>query len=95
MILEVAILQVKDGMRDSFEQGFKEASQYIDCQKGYIKHDLKRCVEDSNKYILLVEWENLVDHMEGFRNSDEYRQWKKLLHHYYDPFPDVEHFEVL
>jgi heme-degrading monooxygenase HmoA len=95
MILEVAILNVKKGLSSSFEKDFKKAGQYISCQKGYIRHELKKCMEDSNKYILQVEWEKLEDHTEGFRNSDEYQHWKKLLHQYYDPFPIVEHYENL
>lgn len=27
------------------------------------------------------------------RDSPKYQDWKRLLHHFYDPFPVVEHFE--
>jgi hypothetical protein len=40
-----------------------------------------------------VQWATLTDHEIGFRQSAEYQQWKKLLHHFYDPFPTVEHYE--
>ncbi len=93
MILEVAMLQVIAGKEKSFEQDFDTAGQYISSIKGYIKHSLKKCIELPNKYILLVEWETLEDHTIGFRQSAAYLEWKKLLHHYYDPFPTVEHFE--
>ncbi|WP_338552431.1 antibiotic biosynthesis monooxygenase [Paenibacillus sp. KS-LC4] len=92
MILEVAILQVKAGLADSFEASFKEASQIISSMKGYVHHELQRCLEEQNKYVLLVKWETLEDHTEGFRGSAEYQEWKRLLHHYYDPFPVVEHY---
>jgi heme-degrading monooxygenase HmoA len=49
-------------------------------------------MEQENKYILLVEWNTLEDHTVGFRQSEPYKEWKKLLHHYYHPFPAVEHF---
>jgi len=39
--------------------------------------------------------ETLEDHMIGFRQSAEYQEWKRLLHHFYDPFPTVEHFETV
>ncbi|GIQ70743.1 hypothetical protein XYCOK13_35670 [Xylanibacillus composti] len=52
MILEMAVLQVKPGLTEDFERNFKIAS-------GYINHELQRCVEDGNKYILLVRWETL------------------------------------
>ncbi len=57
-----------------------------------MSHQLKRCIENTNQFILLVEWEKLTDHTEGFRKSDEYQEWKRLLHHFYNPFPTVEHY---
>ncbi|HWZ35531.1 MAG TPA: antibiotic biosynthesis monooxygenase [Mucilaginibacter sp.] len=93
MILEAAILQVIPGKEVQFEQDFIIAGQYISAIKGYIKHSLSWCIGSPDKYILLVEWETLEDHTVGFRQSQQYQEWKKLLHHYYDPFPAVEHFE--
>ncbi|GIQ70747.1 hypothetical protein XYCOK13_35710 [Xylanibacillus composti] len=93
MILEVAVLQVKPGLTEEFERNFKIASGIISKMQGYINHELQRCVEDGNKYILLVRWETLENHTIGFRGSKEYQEWKALLHHFYDPFPVVEHYE--
>lgn len=93
MILEVAMLQVKPGLTSDFERNFRIASGIISKMEGYIHHELKRCLEDSHKYVLLVKWETLEDHTIGFRGSAEYQEWKELLHHFYDPFPVVEHFE--
>lgn len=93
MILEVAILKVKTGLSEEFERSFKEASEIISKMKGYINHELQKCIEDNHKYILLVRWETLEDHTIGFRESKEYQDWKQLLHHFYDPFPVVEHFK--
>jgi heme-degrading monooxygenase HmoA len=63
--------------------------------KGYINHELHNCVEDRNKYILLVRWETIEDHTIEFRQSEKYKEWKQLLHHFYNPFPIVEHFEEI
>jgi len=92
MILEKASLIVKLGQEEQFEKDFKVASQYISAVKGYISHSLHLCLEKKNKYLLLVQWETLQDHTTGFRESDQYLQWKSLLHHYYHPFPIVEHY---
>lgn len=93
MILEVAMLQVKPGLTVEFEHSFRIASKIISSMKGYISHELQKCLEDQNKYVLLVRWESLEDHTVGFRGSEEYQEWRKLLHHFYEPFPVVEHFE--
>ena len=93
MILEAVMLQVKQGMEGKYEVAFREASKIISSMKGYISHELQRCMEVKGKYLLLVKWETLDDHTVGFRQSKEYQEWKKQLHHFYDPFPIVEHFE--
>jgi heme-degrading monooxygenase HmoA len=95
VILEVAILDVKLGNEKDFERVFGKAESIISGMAGYISHQLQKCIEKPNRYILLVNWETLEDHTEGFRKSEEYQEWKKLLHHFYDPFPEVEHYKSL
>lgn len=93
MILEAVMLQVRIGMEEEFEEAFREASKIISSMRGYLSHELHRCMEAKGKYLLLVRWETLEDHTVGFRESREYQAWKKQLHHFYNPFPTVEHFE--
>lgn len=69
------------------EDDFGKAGQYISATKSYIKHSSSKCIKHPDKYLLLVQWETLEDHTIGFRESSQYLEWKKLLHHYYDRFP--------
>ncbi len=95
MILEVALLQVRPGETAAFEAAFAEAVPSIARQPGYVRHALLRGVDDRpGRYLLQVWWERLEDHTEGFRKSTEYQEWKRLLHHFYEPFPEVEHFAL-
>ena len=93
MILEVAPLRIRAGQAEAFEQSFREAQRIISSMPGYISHELQRCLELPNEYVLLVRWESVEAHEQGFRRSPEYQQWKALLHHFFDPFPTVLHFE--
>jgi heme-degrading monooxygenase HmoA len=95
MILEVAILDVKPTETDAFETAFLQAQSIISSMPGYGGHQLQKCIERENRYVLLVTWQTLEDHTQGFRESDEYQQWKALLHHFYDPFPVVEHYQLI
>ena len=92
MITEQAVLDVKPGEEPNFEAAFAEAKAIIASMPGFESLQLLRCVERPNRYLLLVEWTRLEDHTLGFRGSAEYGEWKRLLHHFYDPFPTVEHF---
>jgi len=93
MILEVAMLNVIPGQTDAFEAAFAEASQIVGASPGYVWHELQRCLETPARYVLLVRWKTLEDHTQGFRGSEAYQRWRALLHHFYDPFPTVEHYE--
>lgn len=95
MILEVAVLDVIPGREAAFEDNFRVAQHIISRMKGYAGHQLQKCIEQQGRYILLVNWETLEDHTIGFRGSEEYQQWKKLLHEFYDPFPVVQHYELI
>ncbi|MBK0865402.1 antibiotic biosynthesis monooxygenase [Saccharopolyspora sp. HNM0986] len=95
MILEHALLYVVPGQENDFELAFSEAKAIIAAMPGFRSLRLSRCIERLSTYLLLVEWEQLEDHTEGFRSSPQYQQWRALLHHFYDPFPNVEHYEQL
>jgi len=95
MILEVAILNVRKGQNAQFEEAFSEAKSIISASGGFDHLELRRCIEDDHRYVLLVRWDSLEDHTEGFRGSAPFGRWKELLHHFYEPFPVVEHYEPL
>ena len=95
MILEIAHLQVRPGQTLEFEVAFSEAQRIISAMPGYLGHELQRCIEQANHYMLLVRWQTVEHHEVGFRKSPQYQQWRKLLHHFYDPFPTVLHYELV
>ena len=93
MILEHALLPVKPGQEADFESAFTQAKAIIADMPGFLGLTLSRCLERPNTYLLLVQWDRLVNHTEGFRDSPQYQVWRRLLHPFYEPFPVVEHFE--
>ena len=93
MITEIALLTIRKGQSTAFEEAFIKAQPIIEASKGYIQHELQQCIELDDKYLLTVRWNSLEDHTVGFRQSEGYKDWKKLLHHFYDPFPIVEHYK--
>lgn len=93
MVLEHALLDVIPGEELAFEEAFAEAKEVISAAAGFRSLQLGRCAERRSRYLLLVEWERLEDHTVGFRGSPAYQEWRRLLHHFYEPFPEVEHYE--
>ncbi|HEY9499587.1 MAG TPA: antibiotic biosynthesis monooxygenase [Terrimesophilobacter sp.] len=92
MILEHAILPVTPGKEGAFEQAFAIARAFIEASPGFLGITLSRGIESPSSYLLLVRWESVEAHEVGFRGSEAYQEWRALLHHFYEPFPVVEHF---
>ena len=92
MITEHAILPVIAGQEVAFEAAFAEARPIISSMPGFVDLSLSRSIESPSEYLLLVRWQSLEDHTVGFRESVDYQRWRELLHHFYEPFPTVEHF---
>ena len=93
MVLEHAVLPVRPGTESRFLEAFDEAKRIISAIEGFRSLTLSRCLERPSTFLLLVVWDSLEDHTEGFRTSAGYQEWRRLLHHFYEPFPTVEHFE--
>lgn len=93
MILEIAQLQVRPSQGAEFEAAFLTAQAIISSMPGYLGHELQKCIEKADHYMLLVRWESVEHHEVGFRQSTGYQAWRELLHHFYDPFPTVRHYE--
>jgi heme-degrading monooxygenase HmoA len=92
LITEHAILQVKNGQSEAFAAALEEAVPLIAATPGFREIEVLPCCEKPDHFLLLVRWNSIEDHEQGFRGSDRYQQWKALLHHFYEPFPTVLHF---
>jgi heme-degrading monooxygenase HmoA len=93
VITEHALLEVTPGQEETFVAAMGSAKRHIAGSPGFVSLRVERCLERPHCFLLLVEWEHLEDHTEGFRGSAAYEEWRSALHHFYDPFPVVEHFE--
>ena len=93
MVLEVAVLNIRAGQSAEFEETFKKAQPIIASMKGCVSHELQRCLEVENRYLLLVRWKTIEDHTEGFRQSPQFPEWRRLLYPFYDPAPAINHYQ--
>jgi len=92
MIVEHAILRVRDGQDASFEQAMQQAIPLIAASPGFQGIEVRPAVEHPGTYLLLVRWDDVASHRDGFRTSDLYAEWRALLHGFYDPMPEVSYF---
>ena len=92
MILERAIFAVQPGSEADFEAAMEQAVQIISQSGGFRSFRLQRGIEQPSSYLLLVEWDSVEDHMQGFRESELFVRWRELIGPYFASAPEVEHY---
>ena len=93
MILEVAILHIKPEDISKFEAVFPKVEPIFRSVKGYISHELQRCVETKGRYHFLIRWESIDAHMVNFRQSPKVQEFRGLVGAFFAQPPVAEHFE--
>lgn len=92
MIVEHALLQVRPSEEEAFEAAIMEGGPLIAASPGFLGLEVRPAAEEPGLYLLLVRWESVADHRDGFRQSERYGLWRDLLHRFYDPMPTVRYF---
>jgi len=95
MILEVATLSIAPERKSQFEAAFVQARQVISAMPGFLGLELHRCIESDGRYLLLVQWNTLEDHMTGFRQSPQFQRWRALIGPFFEAAPAVEHYQAV
>lgn len=92
MILQTVVIDIKPGLASEFESAVRTASSVLTTKKGYIGHELHKCVENRDEYVLLIRWTGIKDHLIGFRGHPDYKLWVQALEPFYAKPPQGKHY---
>ena len=95
MTLELATIDIKEGENTAFEAALEQAKLVIAQATGFINITVQKCVEQNNRYILLIHWQTLEDHTVGFRESALFMQWRALIGPFFETPPFVQHYHII
>jgi heme-degrading monooxygenase HmoA len=93
MVLEIADIRVTPGTEDEFADAVREGIRYVADTPGFRTAKLTRSVESPSRFVLLIEWDSLEAHTEGFRGSENFGRWRGLIGPFLDGDPHVEHVD--
>jgi heme-degrading monooxygenase HmoA len=94
VIYEHVVLEVKPGQEAEYEAALAQALPIIQAADGFRSLNMLRHLEEG-PYVLIVGWDSVAAHREGFRNSAPYLEWRALLHHFYVEVPDVQYYRSI
>ena len=94
MILEIADFRVQPDGQADFELAMEELKGVIAASAGYHGHTVVRSHETPGRYVLIVRWESIEAHTQGFRGSAAFATWRDRLGAHRNGAV-VEHFETV
>lgn len=95
MIHEIARLEIDPEKSAEFEAAVTKGVELFRAADGCHGLKLKRCIENPAVYSLVVKWDSVEHHMEGFRESERYDQWRELVGPFFVAPPKVEHVSTV
>lgn len=95
MIVEHAEFSITPGREDEFIAAFPQAKAVIRQAAGFRWAELHRGVERPSTFLLLVGWDDLAAHVDGFRSSDLFVAWRAVISPFFAEQPRVEHYAAV
>ena len=92
MVLEVALIDIIPGAEEAFAAAYKIAHPILATTPGCHSVRMTRGVESASRFVLLVEWDSVEAHLENFRNSERFPQWRGFIGEFFAKPPLVEHY---
>ena len=92
MVLEIALIDVQPGHEDDFAAAYSQARSLVATTPGCRSVRMTRGVESASRFVLLVEWDSIEAHLDNFRASERFPQWRALIGPFFAAPPVVEHF---
>lgn len=90
--LEIATITVTPGAEDAFVAAYRQGRHLLTEVPGCRFVRLTRGVESPSTFVLLVEWDSVDTHEQGFRATARFEQWRALIGPHFAAPPHVEHF---
>jgi hemoglobin len=93
VITEYIRYRIPDTQAKAFEEAYRRAAVSLQTSPYCHTYDLARCEEEPESYILRITWTSTKDHLEGFRNSPQFREFFAEIEDYLSGIEEMRHYQ--
>jgi heme-degrading monooxygenase HmoA len=93
-IVEMAQLRAKPGQADQMRAGLAAARAVLSRAAGYRGSTFHQGIEDPQRFVLSIHWDNVAAHMQGFREGPLFPEWRSHFGQFMDGPADVMHATI-
>jgi quinol monooxygenase YgiN len=94
MVVEYIRYRIPHERQERFEAAYRDAASSLDASEHCLAYELSHGVEESERYILRIEWDSLDGHEQGFRRSPEFQSFFAAVRPFVDDIEEMRHYSV-
>jgi quinol monooxygenase YgiN len=94
MVVEYIRYRIPHERQEQFEAAYGKAAASLDASEHCLAYELSHGVEESERYILRIEWDSLDGHEQGFRRSPEFQSFFAAVRPFIDEIEEMRHYNV-
>lgn len=95
MIVEYIRYEIPAQEAEAFAANYAQAGHSLDASPHCLGYELSRCLDEPGCYILRIEWDSVEGHMQGFRQSAEFRQFFAAIKPWVSRILEMRHYEQI
>jgi len=89
----VEYIRYKVSKADEFEAAYRQAVLPLEKSPWCLNYELSSCVEEPGTYILRIDWTSAEDHLQKFRNSEQFREFFTAIKPYVSNIEEMRHYQ--
>jgi hemoglobin len=94
MIVEYIRYKIDPSRNEEFEAAYRRAGELVDASPNCQSWEAARCVDEPEKQIVRIEWDSPVGHLQGFRQSADFKPFLELTQPFYKDIEEMTHYQV-
>jgi quinol monooxygenase YgiN len=90
--VEVIRYTIPADQHGSFEEAYKEAGKYLLASPYCLGYQVLHGEEEPDHYIVIIDWTSTQEHLNGFRQSAQFRPFFNLVKPFYNELQEMKHY---
>jgi heme-degrading monooxygenase HmoA len=94
MIVEYIRYQIDPSRNREFDEAYRRAGALLDASPHCQRWEAARCVDDPEKQIVRIDWDSAEGHLQGFRQSPDFKPFLEATQPFFNDIKEMTHYEV-
>lgn len=92
--VEIIRYNIAAGQQASFEQAYTSAGKYLQSSPYCLGYKVVHGKEEPNRYIVIIHWTSMDEHLNGFRKSADFMPFFNLVKPFFNSIEEMKHYET-